>query len=114
VSPPKEGILSNVLGQFLDPIDALIAVFFSILFALLFTLSYSIFVYWGIIDSSFASGYGQELFVAILGAVTAWGIIDGIVYIFSEVFQRKERYRLLRYVQSSDSEDTAVSAIAGY
>jgi len=100
------------LGAYLDPIDALFTIFFSILFALLFTLSYGILIYRGVIDSSFSSGYGQELFVAILGAVTAWGIIDGVLYALSEVFARGERHRLLQYVQSSDSEEMAVAAIA--
>lgn len=111
-APPKESILTNVLGEFLDPIDALFTIFFSILFALLFTLSYSVFIYRGIIDSSFASGYGQELFAAILGAVAAWGIIDGVIYVLGEVFARGERYRLLQYVHTSDSEETAIAAIA--
>jgi hypothetical protein len=111
-SPPKETILSNVLGEFLDPIDALFTIFFSILFALLFTLSYGILIYHGVIPSSFAGGYGQELFVTILGAVTAWGIIDGVLYVLGEGLARRERYRLLQYVQTSDSEEEAASAIA--
>lgn len=47
----------------------------------------------------------------ILGAVAGWGLIDGVLYVLSEVFARNERYRLLRYVQTGD-EETAVAAIA--
>ncbi|NGP54693.1 hypothetical protein [Thioalkalivibrio sp. XN8] len=112
VTPPKETILSNVLGEFLEPIDALFTIFYSVLFALIFTLSYSVLIYHGVISSSFAGGYGQELFVAILGAVTAWGIIDGVVYVLGEHLPRRERYRLLRYVQSTASEEEAAAAIA--
>jgi hypothetical protein len=111
-TPPKESILSNVLGEFLDPIDAVFTIFFSILFALLFTLSYGILIYHGVISSSFAYGYGQELFVTILGAVAAWGIIDGVLYVLGEVLARSERYRLLQYVQTSDGEEEAAAAIA--
>lgn len=111
-TPPRESILSNVLGEFLDPIDALFTIFFSILFALLFTLSYAILIYHGVISASFASGYGQELFITILGAVTAWGIIDGVLYILGEVLARSERYRLLQHVQTSESEEEAASAIS--
>lgn len=111
-TPPKETFLSNVLGAFLDPIDALFIIFFSILFALLFTLSYSVLIYHGVISSSFASGYGRELFVTILGAVTAWGLIDGVLYVLGEVLARRERYRLLQYIQTSDSEEEAATAIA--
>jgi len=65
--PPQETILSNVVGEFLDPIDALFAIFFSILFALLFTLSYGILIYNGVIPSYFGRGYGRQLFVTIVG-----------------------------------------------
>ena len=111
-TPPKESVLVKLLGDYLDPIDALSATFFSILFALLFTLSYGILLYNGIIDSSFSSGYGTELFFAILGVIAIWGAIDGVMYALTEVFQRGERHRLLQYVQTAVKEETAVSAIA--
>ena len=111
-TPPQESILVKLLGDYLDPIDALSATFFSILFALLFTLSYGILLYNGIIDSSFSSGYGTELFFAILGVITIWGAIDGVMYALTEVFERGERHRLLQYVQTAVKEETAVSAIA--
>ncbi len=111
-TPPKEGILSNVLGEFLDPIDALFTIFFSILFALLFTLSYAVLIYYGALGPSLSSNYGQELFLAILGAVAAWGIIDGVLYALGEVLARRERYRLLHYVQTSETEEEAATAVA--
>ncbi len=111
-SPPKETFLSNVVGEFLDPIDALLTIFYSILFALLFTLSYSVLIYRGVISSSFAGGYGQELFVTILGAATAWGIIEGVLFAMYEVLARGERYRLLQYVQTSESDEDADTAIS--
>lgn len=111
-APPRETILSTVLGEFLDPIDALFTIFFSILFALLFTLSYGLLIYLGVIDSDLASGYGRELFLAILGAVAAWGIIDGVLYVLAAVLSRSERYRLLQYIQTSESEEEAATAIA--
>jgi VIT1/CCC1 family predicted Fe2+/Mn2+ transporter len=104
--------LSNVLGEFLDPLDALFTIFFSILFALLFTLAYDVLIYLGVISSSFARGYGRELFFTILGAVAAWGIIDGVLYVLGESLARTERYRLLKHIQTSDSEEEATAAIA--
>jgi len=111
-APPKETFLSKVVGEFLDPIDALLTIFYSILFALLFTLSYGVLLYRGVLSSSFAGGYGRDLFVTILGAATAWGIIEGVVYVMSEVLARRERYRLLQYVQTSHSEEEADAAIS--
>lgn len=111
-SPPKEGFLTNVLGHYLDPIDALFAVFFSILIALLFTLSYAILISRGLIESAFSREYGRELSVAILGVVTVWAVIDGVVYVLGEVLTRRERYRLLQYVQTSSTDESAIEAIA--
>jgi hypothetical protein len=39
-------------------------------------------------------------------------IFDGILYVLGESLARRERYRLLQYVQSSTSEIEAVTAIA--
>jgi len=110
--PPRQTILSNIIGEYLDPIDALFAVFFSILFALLFTLAYGILIYNGAIPSYFGRGYGPQLFIVILGAVTVWAVIDGVVYVLGEVLARTERYRLLQTVQASSSEEEAATAIS--
>jgi hypothetical protein len=48
---PKETFLSSIVGEFIDPIDALLTIFYSILFALLFTLSYSVLIYRGVAAS---------------------------------------------------------------
>ena len=47
-----------------------------------------------------------------MGVVTVWAVIDGVVYILSEVLVRRERYRLLQYVQTSSTEESAIVAIA--
>jgi VIT1/CCC1 family predicted Fe2+/Mn2+ transporter len=112
ITPPRKTILSEVLGEFLDPIDALFTIFYSILFALLFTLAYDILIYRGVRDPDPSGTFGQEYFFAILGAVAAWGIIDGVMHVLGEFLARSERYRLLQSVQTSRSEEEAVSAIA--
>ena len=111
-APPNEGVLSSVLGEFLDPIDSLFTIFYSILIALLFTLIYAALIYNGALGPSMSSTDGQKLFLAILGAIAAWGIIDGILYALGVHFARRERYRLLQYVQTSGSEEEAATAIS--
>lgn len=108
--PPAETIFSSVLGAYLGPIDALLTIFYSILFALLFTLSSGVLIFRGLVSSPQASGL--ELFFTILGAVTAWGIVDGVLYFLGEGLTRRERHRLLQQVQASDSEEAAAAAIA--
>jgi hypothetical protein len=104
--------LSNVLGEFLDPIDSLFAILYSVLFALVFTLSYELLIYRGGTESGFSSGYGQRLALVTLAAVTGWGIIEGGAYLLGSVLARSERHRLLRAVQASSSEEEAASAVA--
>ncbi len=109
---PEGSFLGSFLGGFLDPIDVLSTIFFSVLFALLFTLGYGIFIHISGANLSFSSGYGMDLFIAILGAVTAWGIIDGVMYVMTNVFQRGERHRLLQSLQMADSTETAIEIMA--
>jgi VIT1/CCC1 family predicted Fe2+/Mn2+ transporter len=104
--------LSNVLGDYLDPIDSLFSILYSVLFALVFTLSYEILIYRGGTESGFSSGYGQRLALVTLGAVTGWGIIEGAAYLLGSVLARSERHRLLRAVQASSSDEEAVSTVA--
>ena len=111
-TPPRESFLSNVLGEFLDPIDSLFSILYSVLFALVFTLSYEVLIYRGGTESGFSSGYGQRLALVTLAAVTGWGIIEGGAYLLGSVLARSERHRLLRAVQASSSEEEAASTVA--
>lgn len=105
---PRESLIDRLL----DPIDRLSETVYTVLIALIFTLAYRIFHFGGETGPDFSSGYGTELFFAILGAAVAWGVIDGIMYAMMEVFARSERHGLLYEIQSADAEETAVSVIA--
>ena len=47
-----------------------------------------------------------------MGAVLAWGMIDGIMYALLSVFDRGERHRLLRDIQAAKTEQDVVDIIA--
>jgi hypothetical protein len=103
---PQEGFLAHLL----DPIDRLAETIYSILVLLTFTLAFRIFH----LDPGEAvtSEYVNELMVGAVLAILAWGIIDGIVYVLTEVFGRGEKHRILRYIESADTPQEAVEAIA--
>ena len=111
-TPPRDSFLSNVLGEFLDPIDSLFSILYSVLFALVFTLSYEVLIYRGGAESGFSRGYGQGLALVTLAAVTGWGVIEGAAYLLGSVLARSERHRLLRAVQASSNEEEAASTVA--
>ncbi len=103
---PKAGFLSHLL----DPIDRLAETIYSILILLTFTLAFRIFM----LDPGqvVTSEYVNELLVAALLATAAWGVIDGIVYVLTEVLERGERHRILWHIQSADTAEEAAAAVA--
>jgi hypothetical protein len=103
---PTAGFLSNLL----DPIDRLAETIYSILILLTFTLAFRIFKLNP--ADAVTPEYVNELLVAALLATVAWGVIDGIVYVLTEVLERGERHRILWHIQSADTEEEAAAAMA--
>lgn len=102
---PSEGFLDHLL----DPIDRLAETIYSILILLTFTLAFRIIkLEPGDIVSA---EYVNELLVAALLAILAWGVIDGIVYVLTEVLERGEKHRVLWYIQAADTEEEAIAAV---
>ncbi len=103
---PTEGFLSNLL----DPIDRLAETIYSVLILLTFTLAFRIFR----LDpgEAVSAEYVNELLIAAFLATVAWGAVDGIVYVLTEVLERGERHRILWSIQSADTEQEAVETVA--
>jgi VIT1/CCC1 family predicted Fe2+/Mn2+ transporter len=102
---PTEGFLDHLL----DPIDRLAETIYSVLILLTFTLAFRIFkLNPGEVVSA---EYVNELLIAALLATLAWGVIDGIVYVLTEVLERGEKHRILWYIQAADSEAEAIEAV---
>lgn len=96
----------------LDPIDRLSETVFSILILLTFTLAFRLIRLSGNADQALPDGSANELLIGALGAILAWGIIDGVMYALLSVFARGESHRLLRNIQAAESEQEAVGVIA--
>lgn len=103
---PKEGFLAHLL----DPIDRLAETIYSVLVLLTFTLAFRIFHLAS--GETVTSEYVNELLVGAVLAIVAWGVIDGIVYVLTEVFERGEKHRILLYIESADTPEEAVEAVA--
>jgi len=103
---PKEGFLAHLL----DPIDRLAETIYSILVLMTFTLAFRLFYLAP--GEVVSSEYVNELLVGASLAILAWGVIDGIVYVLTEVFERGEKHRILRYIEAADTPEEAAAAIA--
>ena len=97
----------------IDPIDWLSETVFSILIFLTFTLAFRIIRLAKVPVQPLISGYViDEMLVSVLGAILAWGIIDGVMYVLLSIFERGERHRLLRDIQGAQTDQDALAAIA--
>jgi hypothetical protein len=103
---------NGFLESLIDPIDWLSETTFSILIFLTFTLAYWMIGFSGVPKETITPAEVNELLIGALGAVVAWGLIDGIMYALFAVFERGERHRLLDDVQAARTNDEALEIIA--
>ncbi len=99
-------------GLLLDPIDRLSQTIYSVLVLLTFTLTFRIFDHGSVPADVSSEVYVNDMLFAAVGATLAWGMIDAIMYLLIELFQRGERRRLLYDVQTAASEAEALALIA--
>jgi nicotinamide riboside transporter PnuC len=97
-------------ARYLEPVDRLAEVVYGVLIVLTFTLAYR----------GLESRYGnpdalttavQSMLLAALGCTVAWGMIDGVMYILTSIFERSQRQRLLVNIQRAPDERTALELV---
>lgn len=104
-------VREGFFGKLLDPIDRLAEAIYSILILLTFTLAYRV----ATVNEPAAQiprEYVNDLLLAAVSAILAWGLIDGVMHILLELFQRGERHRMLRQIQTAPDEQAAIAIIA--
>lgn len=103
---------AGFLESLIDPIDRLSETIFSILIVLLYLLAFRFIMGSSTPEQSISQENVNELIVGALGAVVAWGMIDGIMYTLLSLFGRGESHRLLKDIQVATTEQEAVDIIA--
>ena len=53
-----------------------------------------------------------DLLIAAIGCNTAWGIVDGVFYVLSNVMQRSQRLKIIQKVRQSQNLEEAFPLIA--
>ena len=90
------------LRHALEPADRLGEILFGLIMALGFT---------GAVSLGLEEADNRALFIGILGCNIAWGIVDGVMYAMSELFERGRKSRLARRVRNAPSEEAALEPI---
>lgn len=93
------------IQKYLDPGARISEVLFGLIMVLTFTLTA------GLSVSEGREGV-RELLVAAIGCNIAWGIIDGVLYVMSALFERGRRLRLARAMRAAPDEEAAIAAVA--
>jgi VIT1/CCC1 family predicted Fe2+/Mn2+ transporter len=109
---PRPALAENFLGRLIDPIDRLSETVFSILILLTFTLAFRIIRLSEDTMQASSTENANELLIGALGAIFAWGVIDGVMYALISLFERGEKHRLLKNIQSAETEEEAVEVVA--
>lgn len=86
----------------LDPASRLGEVLFGLIMALGFTAA---------VRLSNEETTSRELLIAISGCNLAWGIVDGVMYVLGNLFERGRRTRVVREVVAAANERAALEAI---
>lgn len=100
-------VLAKILEPFvryLEPADSLSEVIYGLIMVLTITLTAGNYVQ----DSADPA---QALLVAAIGCNLAWGLIDGVMYVVTSMYDRSTRNRLILAVRHSADPQAALTAI---
>jgi hypothetical protein len=97
----------SFLGRYLDPASRMGEVLFGLIMTLTFTLAAGI-----VIDEEGRAG-AREMLIGIVGCNLAWGIIDGVLYVLGQVFERGRLRRIGFNLRQTTSDDEARLVVAG-
>ncbi len=101
------GSRSSIAQKYLDPASSLGEVMFGLIMTLTFTLAAGV-----IIEDEGREG-ARQLLIAIIGCNIAWGIIDGALYLMSELFGRGRLRKIGRIVREESDDRAAEALVAG-
>lgn len=94
------------MHRYLDPATSLTEILFGLIMTLTFTLGAGM-----VIEDEGREG-ARQLLIAVIGCNVAWGVIDGALYILSQLFHRGRIRRLAQRIRDTDDDRQAVSIVA--
>jgi hypothetical protein len=102
----SKGRLGDFAARHLDPGSHMGEILFGLIMTLTFTLAAGI-----VIQEEGREG-AREMLVGILGCNLAWGIIDGVLYVLAQVFERGRLRRIGFHLRQAASDAEARQMVA--
>jgi VIT family len=97
---------NSFASRHLDPASHMGEILFGLIMTLTFTLAA------GIVIQEEGRAGAREMLIGILGCNLAWGIIDGVLYVLGQVFDRGRIRRIGFQVRQATSDDEARRMVA--
>jgi hypothetical protein len=91
--------------RYLDPSDRLDELLFGLIMVLSITLAVGL--------ATDESGSNLQVALTILGCNLAWGLIDGAMYIVTQLFNRSRKAWLIQKLRSTSDEAEQIATVAG-
>ncbi len=101
----RHELRAAALAKWLDPATTLAEILFGLIMTLTFTLGA------GILLHDAGREGARELLIATIGCNLAWGIIDGVLYIVGQLYERNRKRRLALDAIAARDDDTAIALI---
>jgi len=98
---------ASFMHRYLDPATSLAEILFGLIMTLTFTLSA------GLLVADEGREGARQLLIAVIGCNVAWGIIDAMLYLMGQLFDRGRLRRLGRAIRASSSGARASGLVAG-
>jgi len=95
--------MTRFIRRHLDPASRLGEILFGLIMALGFT---------GAVRLGHEEADNRALFIGIFGCNLAWAIVDGVMYVLGELFERGRKSRLFRDVAKATTDEAALAQIA--
>ena len=99
-------IRGSFVGRRLDPASYMGEILFGLIMTLTFTLAA------GIVIQEEGRAGAREMLIGILGCNLAWGIIDGVLYVLGQVFERGRLRRIGFHLRRATSDVEARQMVA--
>ena len=103
---------ASLVARLLDPVDRLVEAMYSVLIVLTFTLAYRVAETNTALGQQADATEVSQLLVAALGCAVAWGIIDGVMYVATSMFQHGQKHRLIMTIRNAANEQEGDALIA--
>ena len=97
--------MRSFTAKYLDPGSVMGELLFGLIMTLTFTLGAGL-----VIEEEGRAG-AREMLIGILGCNLAWGIIDGVLYVLGQLFERGRLRRLVFLIRTSGSEESGRALI---